>query len=137
MAHPIPRILTGPASTNGLHLAFEAPGTNATPTQDAAYTGAASGTGAAPMDYAIGAQPAAGAGVPVYAGTGPASVQQLSPAALAPGTHGAGLVGSVLAAGPSRRLLAAHGSHGGARLCPLDDRQASREHRAEHGPGAG
>ena len=96
-----PGFSTGPASTNGLHLAFEAPGTNATPTQDAAYTGAASGTGAAPMDYAIGAQPAAGAGVPVYAGTGPASVQQISPAALAPGTHGAGVVGSVLAAGPA------------------------------------
>ena len=96
-----PGFSTGPASTNGLHLAFEMPGTNATPTQDAAYTGAASGTGAAPMDYAIGAQPAAGAGVPVYAGTGPASVQQLSPAAVAPGTHGAGVVGSVLAAGPS------------------------------------
>ena len=96
-----PGFSTGPASTNGLHLAFEMPGTNATPAQDAAYTGAASGTGAAPMDYAIGAQPAAGAGVPVYAGTGPASVQQISPAALAPGTHGAGVVGSVLAAGPA------------------------------------
>ena len=96
-----PGFSTGPASTNGLHLAFEMPGTNATPAQDAAYTGAASGTGAAPMDYAIGAQPAAGAGVPVYAGTGPASVQQISPAAVAPGTHGAGVVGSVLAAGPA------------------------------------
>ena len=36
-----------------------------------------------------------------------------------------------------RRLLAAHGSHGGAGLCPLDDRQASRELGAEHGPGVG
>ena len=34
-----PGFSTGPASTNGLHLAFEAPGTNATPTQDAAYSG--------------------------------------------------------------------------------------------------
>ena len=34
-----PGFSTGPASTNGLHLAFEMPGTNATPTQDAAYSG--------------------------------------------------------------------------------------------------
>ena len=38
-----PGFSTGPASTNGLHLAFEAPGTNATPTQDAAYSGIETG----------------------------------------------------------------------------------------------
>ena len=95
-----PGFSTGPGSTNGLHLAFEMPGTNATPAQDAGYGAAGSGAGAGSMDYAIGAQPAAGAGVVVYPGVGPASVQQISPGSLAPGSHGAGLVGSVLAAGP-------------------------------------
>ena len=52
-----PGFSTGPASTNGLHLAFEAPGTNATPTQDAAYSGIDTGQPQPQMNYAVGAQP--------------------------------------------------------------------------------
>jgi hypothetical protein len=96
-----PGFFTGPSSTNGLHFAFEAPGTNATPAEAAGYTGIDTGQPQPQMDYAIGAQPTVGAAAPVYAGTGPSSVQQLSPAAVATGTPGAGVVGSVLAAGPS------------------------------------
>ena len=96
-----PGFFTGPSSTNGLHFAFEAPGTNATPAQEAGYTGIDSGQPQPQMNYAIGAQPTAGAAAPLYPGTGPSAVQQLSPAAVATGTPGAGVVGSVLAAGPS------------------------------------
>ena len=96
-----PGFFTGPSSTNGLHFAFEAPGTNATPGQEAGYSGIEGGQPQPQMNYAIGAQPAVGAAAPLYPGTGPASVQQISPAAVATGTPGAGVVGSVLAAGPS------------------------------------
>ncbi len=96
-----PGFFTGPSSANGLHFAFEAPGTNATPAQEAGYTGIEGGQPQPQMNYAIGAQPAAGAAAPLYPGTGPASVQQISAAAVAPGSAGAGVVGSVLAAGPS------------------------------------
>ncbi len=96
-----PGFFTGPGSANGLHLAFEAPGTNATPAQEAGYTGLDTGQPQPQMNYAIGAQPAVGATAPLYPGTGPAAVQQLSAATVAPGTPGASVVGSVLAAGPS------------------------------------
>ena len=96
-----PGFFTGPSSTDGLHFAFEAPGTNATPGQEAGYSGIEGGQPQPQMNYAIGAQPAAGAAAPLYPGTGPASVQQISPAAVASGTPGASVVGSVLAAGPS------------------------------------
>jgi len=52
-----PGFFTGPASANGLHLAFEAPGTNATPAQDAGYSGIDTGQPQPQMNYAIGAQP--------------------------------------------------------------------------------
>ena len=96
-----PGFSTGPSSANGLHFAFEMPGTNATPAQEAGYSGIEGGQPQPQMNYAIGAQPTPGAAAPLYPGTGPASVQQISPTAVASGTPGAGVVGSVLAAGPS------------------------------------
>ena len=70
-----PGFSTGPASTNGLHLAFEMPGTNATPTQDAAYSGIDAGQPQPQMNYAVGAQPTPTA--PSYpAATYPAATYQ-------------------------------------------------------------
>jgi cell wall-associated NlpC family hydrolase len=56
-----PGFFSNPTSANGLHLAFEMPGTNATPAQDAGYSGIDTGQPQPQMNYAIGAQPTAGA----------------------------------------------------------------------------
>jgi cell wall-associated NlpC family hydrolase len=52
-----PGFFSNPTSANGLHLAFEMPGTNATPAQDAGYSGIDTGQPQPQMNYAIGAQP--------------------------------------------------------------------------------
>ena len=101
MADPSPGFSTGPSSANGLHFAFEMPGTNATPAQEAGYSGIGTGQPQPQMNYAIGAQPTPGAGRRCTRARGPRRSQQISPTAVASGTPGAGVVGSVLAAGPS------------------------------------
>ena len=105
-----PGFFTGPSSTNGLHFAFEAPGTNATPAQEAGYTGIDSGQPQPQMNYAIGAQPtptaaaypAAGYPAATYPAATPSSAAQ--PVEQLAGSGAAAPISSSVGAGAMNKV---------------------------------